>query len=53
MVSSNGGKLNRRCHMIRLITKDGTIYQAGQKVKVPKEITERLLESLERESGDK
>ena len=39
--------------MIRLITKDGMIYQEGQKVKVPKEITERLLKSLERERGDK
>lgn len=39
--------------MIRLITKDGTIYQEGQKVKVPKEITERLLEVLKRERGDK
>ena len=35
--------------MISLITKDGTIYQEGQKVKVPKEITERLLEALEQE----
>ena len=39
--------------MIHLITKDGTIYQEGQKVKVPKDITERLLEALERERGDK
>ena len=39
--------------MISLITRDGTIYQEGQKVKVPKEITERLLEALERERGDK
>lgn len=39
--------------MIRLITKDGTIYEEGQKVKVPKDITERLLEVLERERSDK
>ena len=39
--------------MIRMITKDGTIYHEGQTVKVPKEITERLLEALERERGDK
>ena len=39
--------------MIRLITKDGTIYEEGQTVKVPREITERLLEALERERGDK
>ena len=39
--------------MIRMITKDGTIYREGQKVKVPKEITERLLEALEHERGDK
>ena len=39
--------------MIRLITKDGTIYEEGQIVKVPKGITERLLEGLERERGDK
>ena len=38
--------------MIRMITKDGTIYQEGQKVKVTKEITERPLEALERERGD-
>lgn len=34
-------------------SKDGTIYQESQKVKVPKEITERLLEALEHERGDK
>ena len=39
--------------MIRLITKDGTIYHEGQKVKVPKEITERLLKALVRERGEK
>ena len=39
--------------MIRMITKDGTVYEEGQKVKVPKDITERLLEALERERGDK
>lgn len=35
--------------MIRMITKDGTVYEEGQKVLVPKEITEILLEGLERE----
>lgn len=39
--------------MIRLITKDGTIYREGQKVKVPKDITERLLQALEHERDDK
>ena len=39
--------------MIRLITKDGTIYHEGQKVKVPREIAEMLLEALEQERGDK
>ena len=39
--------------MIRMITKDGTIYEEGQKVKVPKEIAERLLHALERERSDK
>ncbi|WP_455339114.1 hypothetical protein [Globicatella sanguinis] len=39
--------------MIRLITKDGTVYEKGQKVKVPKEITERLLQALEHERGEK
>ena len=44
---------NRGSNMIRLITKDGTVYEEGQTVKVPKEITEMLLEALERERGDK
>ena len=39
--------------MIRMITKDGTVYEEGQKVKVPREITEMLLEALEQERGDK